>query len=139
MLLALLTALISLILLGCQSDGKNGKTDVEISKVSISRSRGFGKVNSDFMTVYKNEEALTLFENVISNAVKEPGVVDMPKPEFDLQVIYTDGTSQGYHLWVGEKGQRSTLMNIDDTHAIYSISNEMTNQLIDLFQNRDLL
>ena len=87
MLLALLTALISLILLGCQSDGKNGKTDVEISKVSISRSRGFGKVNSDFMTVYKNEEALTLLENVISNAVKEPGVVDMPKPEFDYSAV----------------------------------------------------
>ncbi|NDI33626.1 hypothetical protein [Chengkuizengella sediminis] len=133
-LLALSMALISAILLGCQSNGNNGLADAEVSKVSISKSSGFGKVNPDFFTVYEDEETLKIFKNIILKAVKEAFKVYMVDPQFDLEFIFTDGTKQGYHLWVGEKGQKSTLMNIDDTSTIYSISEEMTNQLIDLIQ-----
>ena len=58
--------------------------------------------------------------------------MDIVESEFDLEVIYTDGNKQGYHLWVGGKGQKSTLMNVYDTNTVYSISEEITNQLVDL-------
>ncbi|MFJ7954528.1 hypothetical protein ACIQZG_23795 [Lysinibacillus sp. NPDC096418] len=122
----------SVILFGCQSNDNNGHSDVNISKFSISKSSGFGKVNSDFFTVYKDKETLDIFKNAISNAVKREGIANMAEPKFDIKVIYTDGNKQGYHQWVGEKGQKSTLMNVNDTYTIYSISEEITNRLIGL-------
>ncbi|KOS67967.1 hypothetical protein AEA09_04955 [Lysinibacillus contaminans] len=132
MLLVLTLSLISVFLMGCQSNDNNGFADEDLSKVSISKSSGFGKVNSDFYIVYEDKETLDIFKNAITNAVKLEGIADMEEPQFDLKVIYTDRNKQGYHLWVGEKGQKSTLMNVDDTHIRYSISEEITNQLIDL-------
>lgn len=130
--LSLSVMFMSIILIGCQSNDIKGLPDENISKVSISKSSGFGKVNSEFFTVYEDKETLDIFKNAISNAVKLEGIADMAEPEFDIKVVYTDGNKQGYHLWVGEKGQKSTLMNVNDTYTIYSISEEITNQLIDL-------
>ena len=131
-LFVLSLSFMSVILIGCQSNDNNGLPDENISKVSISKSSGFGKVNSDFFAVYEDKETLDIFKNAISNAVKSEGIADMAEPEFDIKAIYTDGNKQGFHLWVGGKGQKSTLMNVNDTHTIYSISEEITNQLIDL-------
>jgi len=131
-LLILWMTLISVILMGCQSNSGVSNIDAGISKVSISNPKDFGKVNSDFFVIYEDVETLEIFQNAILKAVKQEGVVNISEPEFDLKVIYKDGNEQEYHLWVGEKGQKSTLMNIDDTHTIYSISEELTNQLIDL-------
>lgn len=131
-LFVLSLSVMSIILIGCQSSDSKGLPDENISKVSISKSNGFGKVNSEFFTVYEDKETLEIFKNAISNAVKLEGIADMAEPEFDIKVVYTDGNKQGYHLWVGEKGQKSTIMNVNDTHTIYSISEEITNKLIDL-------
>ena len=121
----------STFLLGCQSNDNNELNVGDISKVSISKSSGFGKVNRDFFAIYEDNETLELFHNGISNAVKQDGIVDMVEPEYDIRV-YGNGKTNGYHLWIGEKGHKSTIMKISDTHTIYSISEEITNQLIDL-------
>ncbi|MFJ5765943.1 hypothetical protein ACIP9C_11280 [Lysinibacillus sp. NPDC093210] len=121
--------ILSVIVIACQSN-----ESVNISKVSISKSSGFGKVNADFFTVYKDKESLDIFNNAIASAVRREGIADMVEPEFDLKVRYTDGNKQGYHLWIGEKGQKSTLMKVNDTHTTYSISEEITEQLIDLLK-----
>jgi hypothetical protein len=134
-LLALFMAFMSAIFFGCQSkDNTKLQSDGEITKVSISKSSGFGKVNSDFFVVLDDKETLETFKVVISSAVKEEGIADMAEPEFDLEVIYANGKKQGYHLWVGEKGQRSTLMYIDNTHTRYTVSEGMTKKLIKLVQ-----
>ncbi len=133
-LYVLLLSLMSVVLIGCQSKDSNGLLDGNITKVSISKSSDFGKVNSNFFTVYEDKETLDIFKNVISNAVKQDGIVDIAKAEFDVEVIYTDGNKQGYHLWVGEKGQKSTLMDVNDTNTIYLISEDLTNKLIDLMK-----
>ena len=104
----------------------------EISKVSLSNSNTIGQINTDFFTVYEDEEVLETFQNIFTSAVKQEGIVDIAEPEFDLEVIYKEGNKQEYHLWLGEKDEQSTLMQVEDTHTIYTISEEATNQLIDL-------
>ncbi|MFN7252479.1 MAG: hypothetical protein ACK4M9_17120 [Anaerobacillus sp.] len=130
-----LTVFIPATLFGCQSESNSEFQASDIlAKVSISRSTGFGKVNSDFFVVYKDDRTLEIFSTVFSTAVQEEGIVNIAEPEFDLEVIYEDGTKQELHLWVGTPGQRSTLMNISNTNTIYTVSKEMTAKLIDLVQ-----
>ncbi|MBB6445620.1 hypothetical protein [Bacillus benzoevorans] len=40
------------------------------------------------------------------------------------------------YLWIGEKGQRSTFMKPEDTHTIYTVSEEKTEKLIELVESR---
>lgn len=126
--------LIPTFLLGCQSNAESALEYQNISRVGISESTGFGKVNPEFFEIYQDEERLLLFTDLLKNASKEEGIVDMIAPQYDLEVSYEDDTSLGFHLWLGEKGEKSTLMQVDDTHTIYTVSTELTNKLIDLIK-----
>lgn len=119
-----LLSLLAVVLLGC-----NEKTDA-LAKVSISIGAEFGKINPDFIKKYQDEESLTLFQQAIVTAVKnEGGIVNMASPEYDVQIIDKAGNNYGYHLWLGDKGQNSSLMHVKDTHTIYTISEEFTEKL----------
>ena len=124
--------LIPIVLMGCQSKIDDETPNDEIAKISLSNSNAIGQINKDFFAVYEDEEALETFQNIFTSAVKQEGIVDIAEPEFDLEVIYKEGNKQEYHLWLGEKDEQSTLMQVEDTHTIYTISEEATNQLIDL-------
>lgn len=53
----------------------------------------------------------------------------MASPEYDVQIVDKAGNKYGYHLWLGDKGQNSSLMHVEDTHTIYTISKEFTEKL----------
>lgn len=125
MMIALLS-LIAVVLLGCN---ENSVPDGDVAKVSISIGAKFNKVNTDFFKEYTDEESLTLFQQVIATAVKNEGIVDMAKPEYDVQIVDSAGNKYGYHLWLGDKDQNSSLMHVKDTHSIYTISEDFTEKL----------
>ncbi|AWE07390.1 hypothetical protein DCE79_08400 [Lysinibacillus sp. 2017] len=129
----LAVSLTSVILIGCQSSNSENVI-VQIAKVSISKSTGFGKVNSDFFVEYVDQEKLGIFSDAITTASKNVGIADMIDPEYDFTVLDPEGNTEGYHLWLGEKGQLSTLMIVRDTHTTYSISENMTDKLIEVIE-----
>lgn len=124
-------ALMFIVLFGCSSQSK------DITKVSVSQSTGFGAINQDFFDVFEGKPtiAIQIFETAIISAVKQDGIVNMASPEYDLKVEYSDGSTQGFHLWLGEEGQNSTLMYIEDSHTIYSTPSDMTSKLSGLLQS----
>jgi len=123
-MIAALVSLLAVVLLGC-----NEKPDDELAKVSISIGAKFNKVNTDFFKEYTDEESLTLFQQAIATTVKNEGVVNMALPEYDVQIVDKAGNKYRYHLWLGDKGQNSSLMHVEDTHTIYTISEEFTEKL----------
>ncbi|MEI5908723.1 hypothetical protein WAK64_16875 [Bacillus spongiae] len=143
-ILFLSITLLSVILFGCQSeenptkktepnisdlkseDNDNLIIEGEIEKISISKSKG---VNP---TVFEEDKVFETFKSIFSAAMKEPGDVNILNPEFYLDVVYTNDNQQSFHLWLGEKGQKSTLMNTDETTTIYTVPKEMTDKLIAL-------
>lgn len=111
---------------------ENAASNDEISKVSISQSRGFSYVHPDFFAVYEDEKSLRIFESVISNAEQQPGIVDMSVPIFDFEITFNDGGKAGYHLWLTEDDTNGVIMDITNTHVIYLIPEKTTSLLIDL-------
>ena len=118
-------------LLGFQTDDSDSD---DIVKVSVSESREIGKINTDFFGVYEDEETVDMFEELFEDAVKQDGIVDIVSPEFDIEAELENGNKQQLHLWVGEAGQRSTLMYVEDTNTIYRTSAEHTDWLIGLLK-----
>jgi hypothetical protein len=144
--LLLTLAIMGAILFGCQSEDKattkaaktnnelqsqdndNLTLEAEITKVSISKSKGVSP------TVFEEGEALETFRSLFSSAVKEEGIANMANPEFYLDVIDANDNKYSFHLWIGEKGQRSALMKTDDTHTLFTVSEDMTDKLIELVE-----
>lgn len=131
LLMALFFISVPIVLMGCQTDDSDSD---DIVKVSVSESREFGEINTDFLYVYEDEETLELFEELFEDAVKQDGIVDIVSPEFDIEAELENGNKQQLHLWVGEAGQRSTLMYIEDTNTIYRTYSEHTDWLIGLLK-----
>lgn len=144
-LLALLLAIIPALLLGCQSNNEaaadittaaSNATPNATPKVSISASNNIGNLNLDFFAVVDDAETVESLQNIISSANKLAGIVNVSKPNYDLQIIDEQGIEQGYHLWVGKAGQQGMLMLMDvqDSHTVYTISEQSTETLISLIE-----
>lgn len=146
-LLALLLAIIPALLLGCQSNNE-AAADITTAasnatpnampnttpKVSISASNNIGNLNLDFFAVVDDAETVESLQNIISSANKLAGIVNVSKPNYDLQIIDEQGIEQGYHLWVGKAGQQGMLMDVQDSHTVYTISEQSTETLISLIE-----
>ena len=131
LLMALFFISVPIVLMGCQT---NDSDSDDIVKVSVSESREFGKINTDFFGVYEDEETVDMFEELFEDAVKQDGIVDIVSPEFDIEAELENGSKKQLHLWVGEADQRSTLMYVEDTNTIYRTSAEHTDWLIGLLK-----
>ncbi|WP_226675015.1 hypothetical protein [Mesobacillus jeotgali] len=102
----------------------------DFKSVSITKPKGFNKITFD------DKESLKAFQDIFSNAVREPGEVNIADPEFYMDVIYDKNNQQRIYLWIGKKGQKSTFMKLEDTSTIYTFSNDMTDKLIELVESR---
>ena len=138
-------AFLSLILFGCEqkvntstesisakSDSieNNLAIDSNFKRISLSKIKGIDEV------IFDDKESIKVFQNIFSSALMEDGIVNMADPEFYCNVVFDEDNLQSLYLWIGEKGQRSTFMKTEDTNTIYTVSEEMTNKLIELVESR---
>lgn len=134
--------LISIILSGCltpsesqkpnslQNDNETLLLDQRIKEVTVSES------NRNSSTISENNDFIEEFRNIISSAVKENGIANTSNPTHLIEIQYEDGTKQNLDLWIGQDGEKAMLMKSDDTHTIYTISEEMSKKLINLVWER---
>ena len=108
--------------------------DGEITKVIISILKESDRTYSDLNGTLNDKETLKTFKDIISSATKEDGIANMTHPDFKLELIYENDSKQELNLWLGVDGQKSSLMKTDNTNIIYTISEELTYELIELLQ-----
>ncbi|USK86198.1 hypothetical protein [Peribacillus asahii] len=131
-----------LILTGCQSQQAETMVllDEKISEVKISKSKGFGGMNEDFVLSFKDKKSIDIFKKAITTAVKQPGKVDITEPNYDVMVEYkSDGEglpTHGIHLWLGKENEKSTFMYITND-TIYLTSPQMTKELRELILSEE--
>ncbi|MFJ7747092.1 hypothetical protein [Peribacillus sp. NPDC097295] len=112
-----------------ENDNKLSIT-TDFKSISISKTKGSNEITFD------DKETLKAFQDIFSSAVREPGIVDMAAPEFYMNVVYDKDNQKSLYLWIGEKGQRSTFMKTEDTNTIYSVTNDITDKLIELVETQ---
>lgn len=108
--------------------------DEKIVEIGVGESKGFDQINDDISMSFTNQEELDTFITAITTAYKD-GKIDIEEPMYNLFINYDD--SEGnlpthlIHLWLGEKGERSKLIFIDDDE-MYVTSEKMTEKLRNL-------
>ena len=126
--MALSLTFISSFLFGCQQKEKVSNESKWMS-ISISKTKGVDAITFD------DPETIHALQRFFRGAVKVAGIVDVADPEFYIEIVDDKENQQHMHLWIGEKGQTSTLMNTEDTHTIYTVSEKETEQLIELVES----
>lgn len=98
----------------------------EIRLVTISNLNGGKEVSFD------EAELLEWFERLLTSAVKEAGIVNMGASELRMHVEFESNRRQSFNLWLGAEGQVSSLMKVEDSHTLYSITAEHSEELLEL-------
>lgn len=132
--------IIIVLLTGCQS--VQGDTmvllDEKVKVVHISESKGLGKMNTEILQSFTDEKTLNVFEKAITNAQKQSEKMDVSKPEYDVMVEYESSNGEspthGFHLWLGDENEKSTLMYIEDDE-VYLTTPTITKKLRALLIN----
>ena len=120
----LVTIIFVMIMGGCVSEDN-------VEKIEIVQMIGFSKVITyPSINITKTEE-IEEFINAFNSAEKVPGIANTVDP--DYQVIM--GT-ENYYLWISDES--GTIMNIEDTHTVYSLSESSAQKIFDLLNtNKD--
>jgi len=112
--------------------GANYLFNPTIAKVGVSLSTGFGKVNPDFFAVFEDRPTLKLFKLAVSKAEKQPGIVDVAQPEYDVEMVYANGHTEGLHMWLHPEGTAGAIMYVTNTETIYTLPEDIAGRLVEL-------
>lgn len=85
--------------------------------------------NEKHNIIVNDEASLESFGHIFSTASRRDGIANMIQPEYILNVVYEESEDEHIYLWLGNEGERSVLMNQDDTHSTYIVLPEMTSHL----------
>lgn len=121
MRLVLSLFLLSISLFACQQNSEvivdNPQVNTEIERITIKRFDNKSKA-----LVIEDTETIEMIKEAIDNSEKQPGLVNMSDPEFRMII-----GEEIYFLWVDEKS--GTIMNLKDSHTIYSLSDNSIKQI----------
>ena len=76
---------------------------------------------------------LEAFQGVIDRAEKMEGTVELGDPDYEVKIEDNRGRNQTIVLWVGEKGEKSALAVKGNSSVVYTVSEEDTLILHELF------
>ena len=99
-------------LIGYQSSKEKMTLFDNITKVSVSKSEGYGGLNENYFTSLNNKKMISSFEEVMESAKRKSVDVNKEKPDYDILVQYADGNTHGLHLLMGNEGEQSVFMYI---------------------------
>ncbi|NEU31764.1 hypothetical protein GN156_13415 [bacterium LRH843] len=129
-IISLLSVLGLIFLVGCQLQEETMVLlDEKIAAVKVSKSNGFGEMNTDILHSFTDDKSIKTFKKAITTAGKFMGDVEIADPEYDVMVEYAGHLpTHGIHLWLGEENEKSTFMYIGD-NVIYFTSPQNTKEL----------
>lgn len=123
---------------GCQNSLENTMVllDEKVKEINVSNSLGIGDINQDIILSFDDQESIKVFEKSIRTALKQQVNIDEIKPDYDVMVQYEGGLpTHAIHLWLGQEGEKSTLMYMVGEGQTYVTTSKATSQLRKLILN----
>lgn len=123
--------LVVFMLTGCGSN--DFRTD-RIKAVTVSESDGFYRFQTGDFITFDEPKAIQVFEDILREAERIPGIANVVGPEYDLEVRFENEETDRYYLWLNEPDGESSLYDADDTDTAHLIPADVTNRLIELLE-----
>lgn len=131
--------LILVVFSGCQNENnqKNNQNDIlqlkeDIKEINVFKSNKSTK--EDLITSFVDMEIIKTVKNIINSANKQAGIVNTTDPNYNIEIIYENDKKEKLNLWL-RKDEKGSLMNVEETHILYNLSEEMSDNLYDLIHS----
>ncbi|MED4400246.1 hypothetical protein [Metabacillus fastidiosus] len=100
-----------------------------IEKIDFYKTESFSETEKSPLIEITDTQIINNLRKAFNSAKKQPGIVDMISPEYKVNI-----GGKSYFLWISEKS--GTIMNVEDTHTIYSLSNESIKSINELMTSK---
>jgi hypothetical protein len=108
------------ILVGCQNSNNLSLRSHDISEITISNFSSFGQINDHTILTIRNKQEINQTVELIENAKKIQGVMDVAEMHYDINIIYNDQSKKGFHIYLGEED--GTMLDVENTGQGYSLT-----------------
>lgn len=120
----IILSVISFALVGCSQEPKIEISESVVKNTSETETPTEANSNINDLEL-KDAEVKDIFKRAVSNAKKEPGIVNMAEPQYQFSI-----GEETYFLWITKES--GTIMNTNDTHTIYTLSGSSVKEVYEL-------
>jgi hypothetical protein len=89
----------------------------------------FSVIKKDSLISFTDSKVVSKIAKAFNTANKEPGIVDMADPDYKVEF-----GEESYFLWISE--EHGTIMNLKDTHTIYTLSKSSAKTINELLNKQ---
>lgn len=120
-----------MLLAACGSELEIEKS--RVVEVGISKSGWDSIEKPESFISYGEEEQqeIELFKSALTDSKKIKNMVNVVRPNYDVSFTLEDGEVITYHLWLGEKGKKSTFMEQGVPKTLYASPSNHTEKLME--------
>ena len=114
-------------LTGCFSSFSINSSDV--IEIRVSEFDTFRSVNEEDYISFDEKDDISVFVKAIKSSNKQPGAVDMTEGDFSITLIFSEKESESFHLWLSKEYETGSIMSIEETHTLYTLSESSTSKI----------
>ncbi|MGE7827552.1 hypothetical protein [Paenibacillus sp. NPDC093718] len=137
-LLTIMLLYMTALLVGCAKESgweTMQLLDEKVAEIRISTFETWDEMNGDTLLSFKDAKAVSVFEEAIRTARKQPNDAKRTDPDYDVMVVYAQQSPiHAIKLWLGEEGQESVFSYgfKDWGEDVYVVSAKHTDRMREL-------
>lgn len=105
------------VLTACSNVDNSQKEVTKVKSITIQEMISFKEAKRNSTKKISNIDDVKKIVDAFSHAFQEPGIVDMADPEYKVKI-----GKKSYYLWFSADGASAAIMNVEDTHTIYTMA-----------------
>ncbi|KAB2336761.1 hypothetical protein F7731_10435 [Cytobacillus depressus] len=101
----------------------------KVDNVNIYEMKSFSDFKENSLVVISDSKEKNVIIKAFTNAARESGIVNMADPHYKVEI-----GNEAFFLWIGDNS--GTIMNLNDTHTIYTLSEKASNQIKKIIEDK---
>lgn len=98
-----------------------------IKEINVYEMESFSEVIEDSLVTLTDDKEIQQFKEAFSSAKKQSGIVDMADPQYKVEL-----GGKSFFFWLSP--ENGTIMDVEDTNTIYSLTDQSVGNINDIFR-----
>lgn len=98
-----------------------------VKEVKVYEAISYDEINENSLVTFTNPKETKQFNKAFGKAKKQSGIVDMADPQYQVTL-----GGKSFYLWLN--ADHGTIMDIEDTHTIYRLTDQSVEHINNLLQ-----
>lgn len=115
-----LFALMAISIVGCEDKNILSLEENGIKEITISNFKYFGQISDDIIVTVKDTDEIDEIARIMKSSIKLEGILDVAGMHYDINIIYMDKSTKGFHIYLGETD--GLILDVENTGQGYKLT-----------------